>query len=120
MKAVTSDEWSVASQFRIARSKSFDSARDGKERRKRAFSVPIRNCHVMCFLQVSILLLVFSVRLEFFRSKIELYGFGLCSLRGVCAMQSAFRGEDKLTAETEGFAGLIARIVVEREHICLV
>jgi len=91
-----------------------------KERRKRAFSVPIRNCHVMCFLQVSILLLVFSVRLEFFRSKIELYGFGLCSLRGVCAMQSAFRGEDKLTAETEGFAGLIARIVVEREHICLV
>jgi len=117
---VTSDEWSVASQFRIARSKSFDSARDGKERRKRAFSVPIRNCHLACFVQVSILLLVFSVRLEFLRSKIELCGFGLCNLRGVCAVQNAFCGEDKLTAETEGFAGLMARILVERELICLV
>ncbi len=35
-------------------------------------------------------------------------------------MQSASCGEDKLTAETEGFAGLIAWILVERELICLV
>ena len=35
-------------------------------------------------------------------------------------MQNGFCGEDKLTAETEGFAGLIAWIFVERELICLV
>ena len=35
-------------------------------------------------------------------------------------MQDAFCGEDKLTAETEGFAGLMARTLVERELICLV
>jgi len=82
---------------------------------KSAFSVPIRNCHLACFVQVGILLLVFSVRLEFIRSKIELRGFGLCSLRGVCAMQNPFCGEDKLTLETvPGQFGLLypaARII---------